>query len=133
MSQSLPRFPVHWHLGEPNLIFHPDRVEDKHPHPLLGLLQYGPFSRSVINCVMDPIRVAVMTPHRDQRKGTSVAAGNGTTTFSKGTETVSSGISRVFKGLWRQSSRGIEPCPYCSPGPTGKRSRGLQDPSHSIG
>lgn len=68
MSAGLSRFPVHWHLGEPDLLFHPEQSDDTHPHPLLGLLQYGPFSRSLVNRVIDPIRVAVVAPKKDISK-----------------------------------------------------------------
>src|SRR5574341_815470 len=58
-----PIFPAHSRIVEPNLLFHPDRKEDCSSHPLLGLAQYGPYSRSTINSVLDPIRVAVIAPH----------------------------------------------------------------------
>jgi hypothetical protein len=70
MSAGLPLFPVHWHLGEPGLLFHPERPDDTHVHPLLGLVQYGPYSRSLVNCVIDPIRVAVIAPQKDVSKVT---------------------------------------------------------------
>lgn len=57
-----PRLPVHGVIGEPDLLFHPDRMEDRSPHPLLGLLQYGPYSRSLVNPVLDPIRLGVICP-----------------------------------------------------------------------
>jgi len=72
MSVEKPHFPIHWLLPEPDLLFHPDRFDDRHPHPLVGLLQYGPFSRSLLNCVIDPIRVAVITPHRDSERITKL-------------------------------------------------------------
>lgn len=62
MIASLPVFPPHSRLAEPELLFHPDRMEDRSPHPLLGLTKYGPYSRSTVNNVIDPIRVAVVTP-----------------------------------------------------------------------
>jgi len=65
MTVSPSLFPVHWHLGEPKLLFHPERSGDTHVHPLLGLLEYGPYSRSLVNCVIDPIRVAVVAPQKD--------------------------------------------------------------------
>jgi len=49
-------------LAEPTLAFHPDRPEDRDVHPLRGLLNYGPFSRSLIAGVLDPIRVAAVGP-----------------------------------------------------------------------
>jgi hypothetical protein len=56
------QLPVHGWLSEPELAFHPDRAEDRHIHPLRGLLQFGPYSRS-LHWVIDPIRVAAITPH----------------------------------------------------------------------
>jgi hypothetical protein len=47
---------------EPTLRFHPEREADRDVHPLLGLLRFGPFSRSLINAVIDPIRVATIYP-----------------------------------------------------------------------
>jgi hypothetical protein len=55
--------PIHKWLPEPELSFHPTRPEDRTAHPLLGLINFGPYSRSLINTVMDPIRLAVITPH----------------------------------------------------------------------
>jgi hypothetical protein len=55
--------PAHFRIEEPNLLFHPDRPQDRDPHPLRGLLQFGPFSRSLINPVLDPIRVATIFPN----------------------------------------------------------------------
>lgn len=55
--------PAHSFVEEPDLLFHPDRPQDRHAHPLRGLLEHGPFSRSVLNTVMDPIRIASIYPH----------------------------------------------------------------------
>jgi hypothetical protein len=55
--------PAHRWLPEPELSFHPTRREDRTAHPLFGLINFGPYSRSLINKVMDPIRVAVIAPH----------------------------------------------------------------------
>jgi len=55
-------FPIHRCYSEPELLFHPTRDEDRHAHPLHGLLEFGPFSRSLVNCVIDPIRVAIIAP-----------------------------------------------------------------------
>ncbi len=55
--------PVHTWLPEPDLAFHPTRREDRTSHPLVGLTRFGPYSRSLINTVIDPLRVAVITPH----------------------------------------------------------------------
>lgn len=61
MSAQQSQIPVHGRLSEPELAFHPDRPEDRHIHPLRGLIQFGPYSRS-LNWVIDPIRVAAITP-----------------------------------------------------------------------
>ena len=55
--------PAFFQSEEPDLLFHPDRPQDRHQHPLVGLLQHGPFSRSLINPVLDPIRVATIFPN----------------------------------------------------------------------
>lgn len=67
MEPRTPIFPAHSRLTEPDLLFHPDRIEDRSPHPLLGLTQFGPYSRSTVNNVLDPIRVAVIAPHAGLR------------------------------------------------------------------
>ena len=54
--------PAHSQVREPDLLFHPERQQDRDPHPLKGLLQFGPFSRSLINQVLDPIRIATIFP-----------------------------------------------------------------------
>jgi hypothetical protein len=54
--------PAHGWLSEPQLSFHPQRAEDRSAHPLEGLLQFGPFSRSLVNAVLDPVRVATIAP-----------------------------------------------------------------------
>ena len=54
--------PMYAPLGEPELLFHPERPNDTHQHPLEGLLKYGPFSRSLRQIVSDPIRLAVLCP-----------------------------------------------------------------------
>lgn len=63
MSLSDFELPAHGLLSEPELAFHPDRSEDHDAHPLRGLVRYGPYSRSLINHVVDPIRVASIAPH----------------------------------------------------------------------
>lgn len=62
MSVSICQLPDHIHLPEPDLSFHPDRASDREGHPLRGLDRYGPFSRSLIGGVLDPIRVAAIVP-----------------------------------------------------------------------
>ena len=62
MNAPIPVFPLHSRVLEPDLLFHPDRSEDRSPHPLVGLTQFGPYSRSTLNTVLNPIRIAVITP-----------------------------------------------------------------------
>jgi hypothetical protein len=57
-------FPAYRHIQEPPLAFHPDRTDDQHIHPLKGLLKFGPYSRSILYQVFDPIRVATIYPHK---------------------------------------------------------------------
>lgn len=52
----------HIWLPEPKLTFHPDRAADRDIHPLEGLLRFGPYSKGL---VLDPIRVATITPSGD--------------------------------------------------------------------
>ncbi len=54
--------PGHRSISEPALLFHPDRKQDRDTHPLAGLLRFGPYSRSLMNPVLDPIKVAVIFP-----------------------------------------------------------------------
>jgi hypothetical protein len=70
MSQVF-NLPAHHRIKEPDLLFHPDRAQDRDPHPLVGLLRFGPFSRSLVNPVLDPIRVATIFPSgfRNRVKG----------------------------------------------------------------
>jgi hypothetical protein len=56
------QLPGHCRLPEPQLAFHPERQQDRSPHPLGGLLEFGPYSRSLLNPVLDPIRVATLAP-----------------------------------------------------------------------
>lgn len=63
------QLPGHSRLPEPQLAFHPEREQDRSPHPLRGLLEFGPYSRSLLNPVLDPIRVATLAPHGE---GTSL-------------------------------------------------------------
>lgn len=55
-------FPAYRQVQEPILSFHPERTDDQHIHPLKGLLEFGPYSRSVLYQVFDPIRVATIYP-----------------------------------------------------------------------
>ncbi len=67
MTGAIHRLPAHRWLGEPELAFHPERSEDRSIHPLKGLVQFGPFSRSLVNNVLDPIRVGVVAPQGGRR------------------------------------------------------------------
>jgi hypothetical protein len=49
-------------LSEPLLSFHPDRKDDVDIHPLRGLRQYGPYSRSHNLKFRDPLHIAVLCP-----------------------------------------------------------------------
>lgn len=49
-------------LAEPELLFHPERPNERSVHPLEGLLNFGPYSRATLNHVVDPIRVALIGP-----------------------------------------------------------------------
>lgn len=62
MAEYNTRFPVYSKVPEPKLLFHPERVEHSDPHPLAGLLQYGPFSASLVHGVLNPIRLAAICP-----------------------------------------------------------------------
>lgn len=61
-SATIPAFSI---LPEPELLFHCDRFQDKSLHPLKGLVEFGPYSRSQLNSVIDPVRVAIVAP-KDQ-------------------------------------------------------------------
>jgi len=56
------QMPAHTKLPEPELIFHSERDQDRDVHPLRGLVRYGPYSRSLIAGVFDPIRVGLIGP-----------------------------------------------------------------------
>ncbi|MBU2610720.1 MAG: hypothetical protein KJ606_07200 [Chloroflexi bacterium] len=55
----LPAFQV---VTEPSLLFHPDRNTDIDIHPLRGLSQFGPYSRSHNFKLRDPICIGVLCP-----------------------------------------------------------------------
>ena len=63
--------PGHIKLPEPKLSFHATREADSDSHPLVGLRKFGPYSRSVLGGVVDPIRVGVIGPN-----GCEVPVGN---------------------------------------------------------
>lgn len=62
MNPDSSQLAAHSELREPKLLFHPDRREEVDEHPLRGLLTYGPFSRSLLQSVIDPNRVAIVAP-----------------------------------------------------------------------
>ncbi len=66
--------PGHIRLSEPALSFHPDRLEDQHVHPLVGLQQFGPYSRALVGSVTDPIRVATIVPEGMEERIRSLLA-----------------------------------------------------------
>jgi hypothetical protein len=54
--------PAHACISEPELSFHPLRADDRNTHPLKGLDSFGPYSRSIMGAVSDPIRIAIVGP-----------------------------------------------------------------------
>jgi len=56
----LPAYVVH---KEPELLFSATDPKARHPHPLLGLVRYGPYGSSQLACVSSPIKVAAIAPH----------------------------------------------------------------------
>lgn len=67
MNREEYQLPAHALLSEPELVFHPTRDEDRDEHPLRGLDRFGPYSRSLINPVVDPIRVASIVPSGERK------------------------------------------------------------------
>lgn len=67
-AEKRPELPPHGRLSEPELLFHPERQGDRSTHPLEGLLKYGPYSRALLNTVVDPIRVAFITPSGEGKR-----------------------------------------------------------------
>lgn len=62
MSTSPSQLSAHSLLPEARLLFHPARLEEVDEHPLRGLVRFGPYSRSLLHSVLDPIRVAIIAP-----------------------------------------------------------------------
>ncbi len=62
MRTSKHRLPNYSLLPEPLLVFHPEREEDSSIHPLIGLRNFGPYSRGIQLSAPDPIRFAVICP-----------------------------------------------------------------------
>lgn len=55
--------PAHNWLTESELLFDPEYHDRCDIHPLIGLREYGPYSRTVISQVFDPLRVAFIVAH----------------------------------------------------------------------
>jgi hypothetical protein len=62
MSVDISQLADHSQLTEPELLFHPERSQETEVHPLRGLLRFGPYSRALLQAVIDPIRVAIVAP-----------------------------------------------------------------------
>lgn len=62
MSQPISQLPDHALLPEAKLLFHSERHQEVDEHPLRGLVRYGPYSRNLLQAVLDPIRVAIIAP-----------------------------------------------------------------------
>lgn len=58
----MTRFPDFRLLPEPLLCFDPVDQQQRHAHPLRGLLQFGPYSATMVGAVPNPIRVAAIGP-----------------------------------------------------------------------
>jgi hypothetical protein len=63
-----PTLQLHGLLREPELSFHPEREQNRSPHPLRGLLEFGPYSSGLLNRAPDPIRLATITPAGEQKR-----------------------------------------------------------------
>lgn len=61
-DRTTPVMPAHMWVAEPQLAFHPTREQERSPHPLRGLREFGPYSRALVAQVFDPIRVATIAP-----------------------------------------------------------------------
>lgn len=55
-------FPGHARIDEPYLAFHPERNQDRSRHPLQGLVEHGPYGQAILQRVIDPIRVGLISP-----------------------------------------------------------------------
>lgn len=54
--------PSYLAVGELPLSFHPDRPQDVDIHPLRGIVQFGPYSRTHGLGLRDPVQIAVICP-----------------------------------------------------------------------
>lgn len=57
------RLPAYSAVAEPSLAFHAERLSDRDAHPLIGLVNHGPYSRSLPHLVLEPIRIGIIAPH----------------------------------------------------------------------
>ena len=60
--------PGHVVLREPALRFGSTDPKAVDPHPLQGLLRFGPFTRNKLAAIVDPIRVAIIAPSDQVRR-----------------------------------------------------------------
>jgi hypothetical protein len=65
VSAKLPPYRV---LDEPLLSFGDGRTDARHLHPLLGLLEYGPYSKSAFSTFRDQVRIASICPEDTQQQ-----------------------------------------------------------------
>ena len=71
MSEAQPRpfdLPGHVVLPEPEMRFGSSESRAVDTHPLRGLAQFGPYSKSKLTAVPDPLRIAVVAPHGQSDK-----------------------------------------------------------------
>ena len=70
MSNSLAeaKFPPFTLLDEPLLSFSPENKESVDPHPLRGLVRFGPYTSSVFKAYTPQLRVAVVCPQSNWRQ-----------------------------------------------------------------
>jgi hypothetical protein len=65
VTTKLPPYRV---LAEPLLAFGDGKPEARHLHPLRGLLQFGPYSRSAFRSFRDQVRIATICPEDTQQQ-----------------------------------------------------------------
>jgi hypothetical protein len=57
---------------EPKLRFGSSAIEDVDIHPMQGLLQFGPYSKGKLSAIMDPIRIATISPAGQASKASNL-------------------------------------------------------------
>ncbi|SKA96477.1 Piwi domain-containing protein [Prosthecobacter debontii] len=62
MNPPISQLSDHFLLPEARLLFHPERRQEVEEHPLIGLVRFGPYSRNLLQAVLDPIRIAIIAP-----------------------------------------------------------------------